>query len=240
MLTASSQSPWLARVLTDESNPSWPQGKKRIRKSSLSFRVKFWWAIVRLKLMLTGVDANLDNQRKVLVASMIDGLNIEFGHIIIDKIFIHTHKTAKALPFLYLITKLCRQANVTILKGVDDKVQAFRILDIEWIKDNSKFKMRVHKPSTYETLSAPIPKTSEMPPGMPLPLTTYAPPRYMPPGTSVGLESMPPVGKTSDTTSIPLRYFEYRLTQENFAKTVKAQKKLEQQLNIWLKEFKRL
>lgn len=80
------------------------------------------------------------------------------------------------------------------------------------------YEMRVHKPSAYESQSAP----ARVPPGMPLPLTTYVPPDYVPPGTFIGFRLMPPMGETSDTASVPPRYSEYRMTQENFSKIVKA------------------
>lgn len=54
-------------------------------------------------MMPTGGDTNMDNQRAVLVANMIEGLIIDFNHIITDEIFIHAHKTASTLPFMYLI-----------------------------------------------------------------------------------------------------------------------------------------
>lgn len=72
--------------------------------------------------MLIGVDANLDNQRVVLVASMIEGLKIDFVHIIDDEIFISDQKMASLLPFPCLIMELCRQANIPLLRGVDNKV----------------------------------------------------------------------------------------------------------------------
>lgn len=95
--------------------------KDRIGKSSLSFRMKFWWAIVILRLMLTEGDDKLKNQRAVLVASMIEGLNIDFGHIIADELFIRAHKMKSTLPFPCLIIEMCRQANVPLLRGVDNE-----------------------------------------------------------------------------------------------------------------------
>lgn len=41
--------------------------------------------------MPTGGDANLDNQRVVLVSSMIERLKIDFGHIITNVMFVRTH-----------------------------------------------------------------------------------------------------------------------------------------------------
>lgn len=77
-----------------------------------------------------------------------------------------------------------------------------------------------------------------MPPGMPLPLTTYVPLDYVPLGTFEGPESMPPMGEILDTVSVPPRYLEYKLTQESFAKSMKAQKKFERKLNAWSEKSK--
>lgn len=55
---------------------------------SLSFREKFLSAIFRLWIMHTKGDANKDNQRAVLVSSMIEGLKIDFWQIIGEKIFV--------------------------------------------------------------------------------------------------------------------------------------------------------
>lgn len=70
--------------------------------------------------------------------------------------------------------------------------------------------------------SAPAPRTLDISPGIPLPLTTYVRLDYVPPGTFAGSRSMPSVGETLDTMSVAPRYSEFRLTQYNFAKTVKA------------------
>lgn len=85
--------------------------------------------------------------------------------------------------------------------------------------------MRFHKTTAYETPSVPTLEASKMPPGMSLPFFTHVPPGYVLSGTSVGSKSMPFMRKTSETTSIPLRYLKYRLTKKNFVKTMKAQKK---------------
>lgn len=55
--TRAEQRPWLVRVLTDGGDPSWLHNSHEyISKKSLSFLAKFWWAIVRLRLMPTGGD----------------------------------------------------------------------------------------------------------------------------------------------------------------------------------------
>lgn len=73
-------------------------------------------------MIQTGGDPNLENQRVVLVASMIERLKNNFGHIIIDELFVNAHKTASALTFLCLIMELYRKDNVPLLMGVDNDV----------------------------------------------------------------------------------------------------------------------
>lgn len=63
--------------------------------------------------------------------------------------------------------------------------------------------MQVNKPPSYKTQLAPVPRTFKMSTSMSLPISTYDPKDYVPPSTSIGSASMPPMGGTSDTTSIP-------------------------------------
>lgn len=113
------QSTWLAQLLTDEGNPSWLHStKKCIAKSSLRFTMKFWWEIVRLRLMSAGEDTNIVLQREVLVASFFERMKIDFGHIIADELFSRSHRTTNTLPFPCLIMELGGKTNVLLLRGV--------------------------------------------------------------------------------------------------------------------------
>ena len=67
-----------------------------------------------------------------------------------------------------------------LISEVDNEVQATYKQDIEKLKDKLKFEIHVTKPSAYQPQSAPVPETTKMPEGMPLPITTYVPPDYMP------------------------------------------------------------
>lgn len=44
------------------------------------------------------------------------------------------------------------------IRGVDNEIQATRRQDIEKTKDDTKFEMSVHKPSTFGTQSEPTPE----------------------------------------------------------------------------------
>lgn len=76
---------------------------------------------------MTGGDANLDNQRKVLVAAMIEGLKIDFGRIIDDALFFRAYKIVSVFSLPCLIIEFYRQDNMPLLRGFDNDVRARRI-----------------------------------------------------------------------------------------------------------------
>lgn len=89
--------------------------------------------------------------------------------------------------------------------------------------------MRVNKPPIYQTQFALTPNTSEIPLGMPLPITAYMPPDYVPPSISVGSISAPLMGGEN--------YVEFRLTPKNFAISVRLQKKFQKQIDTQASQF---
>lgn len=95
--------------------------------------------------------------------------------------------------------------------------------------------MRVYKPLKFETRTELILEASGEPLNMSFPLATCV---LYSTSTSLTFETTPSLTDTTDNASIPSRYLKYRMTQKNFAKMVKTQKKFERQLNIWAKEFK--
>lgn len=87
-------------MLIDDGNPVWQHNPGEWTTILLlSFREKFWWTIVSLRLMPTGRDANLEIQRAVMVATLIEGLTEDFNHTVADELFACAHKTSSALPF---------------------------------------------------------------------------------------------------------------------------------------------
>lgn len=107
--------------------------------------------------------------------------------------------------------------------------QATHRKDIEKSKDDSKFEMRVNKPPIYQTQFALTSNTSEIPLGMPFPITAYMPPDYVPPSIFVGSISTPLMGGEN--------YVEFRLTPKNFAISVRLQKKFQKQIDTQASQF---
>ncbi|KAF3639045.1 hypothetical protein FXO37_24129 [Capsicum annuum] len=82
-----------------------------ISKSSLRFRAKFWWAIVRLGLMSIGGENRLEITRAIIIVALIEGLTIDFSHLIANELFLRTIKTTTVLLFSCLITELYMRVN---------------------------------------------------------------------------------------------------------------------------------
>lgn len=72
--------------------------------------------------MPTGGDDRLEINRDVIVTALIDRLIVDFSHIITDDFFTRAHRTTTALPFPYLITDLCWQANIPLISEIDNEV----------------------------------------------------------------------------------------------------------------------
>lgn len=127
-----------------DGEPFWLTNKKKgIAKSS------FLYVVVRIRLIPTGRDAILDETMTVIVASLLLGFKMNFGLVINNEIYAQSAKLATSLPFPCLATTLCRLARVPILSGVDKEVVATKIKEINKTQDNSKTKLRVHKPSSF-------------------------------------------------------------------------------------------
>ncbi|KAF3650898.1 hypothetical protein FXO37_18256 [Capsicum annuum] len=201
LFTQTQQKPWISRILTDGVEPAGLHNlSKKISKSSLNFKAKFWWEIMRLRLMPTSGDDHLEPTRALIVSSLIEELTVDFGLIISDELFFCAHNIQTALPFLSFIIEFCKQVKVPLISGVNNEIQATHKQDIEKMKDVLKLDMRVNRPPAQQTQSVPVPKSVKGP---------------------LGSASML-MGGTADFAKVFPQYSEYRLNQENFAKYVRV------------------
>ncbi|MCD7448188.1 hypothetical protein HAX54_039144 [Datura stramonium] len=109
--------------------------KERIVKSTLAFATKFWWEVVRLRLFPTGGDNTLAEDRAILVASLVLGFPFNMGDIITEDMNYRVVKLSTSLPFPCLITRLCREAHVPILVGIDVETYATKVEEEMCIKE---------------------------------------------------------------------------------------------------------
>ncbi|PHT89784.1 hypothetical protein T459_04897 [Capsicum annuum] len=118
------QQNWLDTLIADE-QPKWLiNSGERIFKASLNSEVRFWWGIVRTWLMPTDGDNIFADDRAILVTSFVANLKLNFGEIIAKEIKNHVSRSDIAYPFPYLITRLCRAANVLKIMGLEEELLA--------------------------------------------------------------------------------------------------------------------
>ena len=75
-------------------------------------------------LMPTDGDNILEGDRAILVISFVTNLRLNFGEIIIEEIKIRISRYNIAYPFPYLITRLCRAANMPKIVGLEEELLA--------------------------------------------------------------------------------------------------------------------
>ena len=85
-----------------------------IEKAKLTFAAKFFWLLVWHLLSPTAVDNILTWDGEVLVASLVDGLEIDFVRLLIIVIHERDFKSSITYPFACMIFQLCTSAGVTI------------------------------------------------------------------------------------------------------------------------------
>ncbi|KAG5631673.1 hypothetical protein H5410_003390 [Solanum commersonii] len=85
-----------------------------IRKATLIFVAKFFWLLVRNRVSPTKDDNQLTWNRAVIVAALVEGLEINFARMLLAVIHEWEFKTSTTYPFPYLIFQLYRDSGVPI------------------------------------------------------------------------------------------------------------------------------
>ncbi|MCE5166567.1 hypothetical protein HAX54_021950 [Datura stramonium] len=147
------QHPWLVWVLTDGQSPWLKNPREKIYISILTFTTMFWWAVVRHQLFPTGGDNILGEDRVVLVASLMLRFPLNIGNIILDEMRARATKFSTSLLFPCLLTRLCKEAHVPILDGIDvEMVQVNERLKDFTVSDLAKFAAKLAK-AQFDTQS---------------------------------------------------------------------------------------
>uniref|UniRef100_M1DZJ6 Integrase core domain containing protein n=1 Tax=Solanum tuberosum TaxID=4113 RepID=M1DZJ6_SOLTU len=127
---------WIAQHIAEEG-----KGIKWVRsmtlpiiKASLIFAAKFFWLVVRTRLSRTQADNVVTWDRAVMIATLMEGLEINFSRILIIEINERSFKTTTTLPFPCLIFHHCREASVPIWH-CDRLLEVTKIVDIGFIRD---------------------------------------------------------------------------------------------------------
>ncbi|MCD7462477.1 hypothetical protein HAX54_048616 [Datura stramonium] len=184
-------------------------------KSTLTFVKKFWWAVVRLRLLPTGEDNTLSKDRVVLVVSLVSGFPLNIGAIIIEEMNCRVVKLSTSLPFPCLITRLCREAYVPILTGIDVETYVTK-------NQNARAMETSTEPAGVATEGKLVYQVS--------PIHTFTP------STSSAANTQSE-GESDETSSAMSRSSQYAFTLVNFSRVVRKADRQDKQLKLFVEQL---
>ncbi|MCD7459611.1 hypothetical protein HAX54_041456 [Datura stramonium] len=127
--------------------PSWVSDRSHIYKSDLNIQAKQWLGFVCSKLTPSKNDNEVSLGRVILVACIMTGLHINVGDIIVMEIRDRARQAYTSLPFLVLITSICRDTSVQEIERIDEYVWVNHVLNITKIQDEMSPKLKKRKRS---------------------------------------------------------------------------------------------
>ncbi|MCD7471993.1 hypothetical protein HAX54_012815 [Datura stramonium] len=103
--------------------------------------------------------------RVVLVASLMFGFPLNIGALIVEEMHWRAVRLSTSFPFPCLITRLCNEAHVPILAGVDVETYATKKYGLDKSRDESRYDLKLHKPEVFgasgQTARATEPTTNQ-------------------------------------------------------------------------------
>ena len=108
--------------------------KGSIKKANLTFTSKFLWLIVRHYLSPTCVDIIVTWDRAVLMASMVEGFEVDFSWLLQAVVHERDFKVTTTYTFPCMVFELCRSVGVLVwhidvIKTLPDTMDIFLIRD---------------------------------------------------------------------------------------------------------------
>ncbi|KAG5579908.1 hypothetical protein H5410_050535 [Solanum commersonii] len=129
---------WLAdHLLRDGESVEWVATPRLgIRKATLNFVAKFFWLLVRNRVLPIKADNQVTWDRAVMVATLVAGVEINFARLLLAEIHERASKISTTYPFPCLIFQLCRDSRVPIWH-CDRLIYPTGELDIGLIRDEA-------------------------------------------------------------------------------------------------------
>ncbi|KAF3614422.1 hypothetical protein FXO38_35686 [Capsicum annuum] len=116
-------------------NAPWIEGKDVIKKATLTFSAKSWWLLVRYRLCPTVTENLLTLDGAVVIASIMDGYNINFAENIRHELHKRAFGETTTLPFLCLVQRLCDKTSLPEVPAVVKRVEATTVAQIKMMKE---------------------------------------------------------------------------------------------------------
>ncbi|MCD7450009.1 hypothetical protein HAX54_002886 [Datura stramonium] len=182
-------------------------------------------------------DNTLAEDKVVLVAHLIFGFPLIMGALVAEEMHCRAVKSSTSLPFLCLLTQLCREAHVLVLGGINLETYATKKYDLEKPWDESRYDLKLHKLEVFvssgQTAKATNKTTNPTGEATRTELVYHATPIPSSTPSTTGLDAMQQGVESTEMSSSMPKYSLYAFTPTNFARVINRADRQEKQLKYF-------